>query len=122
MKPVKESGADLDALVELVYAQSGAKDAKADLVARGQQIFDASNCTDCHTLDVGDMDEEDANVGPNLGGRGTTEWMTRVIANASHPALFAKLNEMPLFKDKLNEAQIRMLAEYVFSLRDVRQP
>jgi ubiquinol-cytochrome c reductase cytochrome b subunit len=122
MKPVKQQGAELDALVELVYAQSGPADVNAALAGKGQELFDGSNCTDCHTLDAKDFDEEDVNVGPNLAGRGTRVWLTRVITDAGHPALFSKLNEMPVFKDKLNEGQIQMLADYVFSLRDARQP
>jgi len=118
MKPVKEEGEDLDALVELVYAQSGPADKKDALATRGKEVFEASNCTDCHTLDPNDKDEEDANVGPNLAGRGSREWLARVIADPGHVALFGKLNEMTAFKDKLSEAQIRLLADYVFSLRD----
>jgi ubiquinol-cytochrome c reductase cytochrome b subunit len=117
MKPVKEKGRELDALVELVYAQSGAADADAALAARGKEIFDGSSCTDCHTLEAGDQDEDDVNIGPNLAGRGTREWLARVIADAGHPALFGKLDEMPAFKDKLNEQQIQALADYVLSLR-----
>src|SRR5207248_251884 len=69
MKPVKAAGADLDALVEWVYALGG--DGDAELAARGRLVFDHSGCDDCH-----ETDGRTAGVGgaPNLGGHASAEW------------------------------------------------
>ncbi len=109
MKPVAQRGAELDALVELVYAQTGAKDARPALVSQGRALFDAS-CTKCHSLDG-----KSPGKGPNLGGRGSADGLAALIAEPGHPRWFGNANEMPRFGDKLNLAERRSLASYVLS-------
>jgi ubiquinol-cytochrome c reductase cytochrome b subunit len=114
MKPVTLRGADLDAIVELVYAQSGAADADPRLVARGQTLFDEGDCSNCHSIDW----ETEGELGPNLGRRGSVEMLTEFIARPGHPRWFGDLDEMPDYGDKLGPAERRALAEYLVSLRD----
>ncbi|HTE55427.1 MAG TPA: cytochrome b N-terminal domain-containing protein [Kofleriaceae bacterium] len=114
MKPVKQEGADLDALVELVYSQTGAADANPALVERGKALFDGDgNCSNCHSID-GKTEEEQ---GPNLGGRGSAEVLTEFIARPDHPRWFGKANEMPTFYNKYGGLERRELAEWLISLR-----
>jgi ubiquinol-cytochrome c reductase cytochrome b subunit len=117
MKPVKQKGADLDALVELVYAQTGAKDVDAKLVEQGQALFDGDgDCSNCHSIDG----KAEGEPGPNLGGRGSVEVLTEFIARPDHPRWFGKLNEMPTFYNKYNGMERREVAEWIISLRDQR--
>lgn len=115
MKPTKFQGAELDAIVEFVYAQSGPHDLRAELAAKGKDLFENHGpCSDCHSVDWETTGEE----GPNLGRRGTLEWLAAFIADPGHPRFFGAKNEMQVFKGKLSDAQIAGLAAYVQSLRD----
>ena len=75
MPKVKALPDELDALVELIYAETGAKDADAVKVARGQEVFDSDDddgdgeddegsCTSCH-----ERTGVEGSSGPNLAGR-----------------------------------------------------
>jgi ubiquinol-cytochrome c reductase cytochrome b subunit len=117
MKPVKQTGADLDALVELVYAQTGARDADAKLVERGKELFEGDgDCSSCHSIDG----KAEGEPGPNLGGRGTVDMLTEFIARPDHPLWFGKANEMPTYYNKYSAVERRELAEWIVSLRDRR--
>jgi ubiquinol-cytochrome c reductase cytochrome b subunit len=114
MDPVELGGEDLDAIVELVYAQTGAQDANHALVDRGRALFDGDGeCSGCHEIDgVGEGE------GPNLGGRGSVDWLAAFIANAAEPRFFGESNEMPIFgRDKLSEDDRYALAEYLIWMR-----
>ena len=114
MKPAKYMDADLDAIVEMVYAESGAKDTHPELVAKGRSLFDSGPCSDCHSREPGAAGDE----GPNLAGRGAPAALADFIANPASPQHFGQLNEMPAFKEKLRAEEISGLAAYVASLRD----
>jgi len=117
MKPVKQTGVDLDALVELVYAQTGAKDVDAVLVERGKALFDgAGDCSNCHSIDG----KEEGGTGPNLGGRGSAAVLTEFIARPDHPRWFGEKSEMPTFYNKYNGMERREVAEWIISLREKR--
>jgi ubiquinol-cytochrome c reductase cytochrome b subunit len=119
MKPVKQTGADLDALVELVYAQSGARDVNAKLVERGKELFEGDgDCSSCHSIDG----KAEGEPGPNLGGRGSIDMLTEFIARPDHPLWFGKANEMPPYYNKYNGAERREVAEWIHSLRERRAP
>jgi ubiquinol-cytochrome c reductase cytochrome b subunit len=91
MDAVEASDAELDALVELIYAETGAGDADPALVARGRDLFhgDDLGCPDCHrrlpapddaaaplapvdagvaSVDTGGGDDEDAEGEDDEGG------------------------------------------------------
>ena len=115
MKPVEATGAELDALVELVYAETGAPDADAALAARGRQLFEDGTCSACHAIDGTTEDE----IGPNLGRRGSVDMLTDFIGRPDHPLWFGEAGaEMPGFIETYNRAERQLLAEYLASLRD----
>ncbi len=118
MEPVEETGEDFDALVELVYAESGADDANAELVKKGALLFDEGNCSDCHSIDW--ETEEDA--GPNLGRRGSPEMLREFIVNPGHLRWFGAKNEMPSNKGKYSDADLDELVNYITALRTKPRP
>jgi ubiquinol-cytochrome c reductase cytochrome b subunit len=112
MPAVQMEGEELDAVVEFVYAQSGAADAKQELAAKGQTLFDDGDCSDCH-----ERDGATAGSGPNLGGRGSVDVLAAFIADAGQPHFFGELNKMPKFsRPKLTEDDRYVLAEYLIWL------
>jgi ubiquinol-cytochrome c reductase cytochrome b subunit len=110
MKPVQGTPDELDALVEMVYAQTGAPDADAARAAHGRELVEQKDCDTCHELD-GDGE----NAGPNLKGRGTLAWIEAVIADAGQGRLFGEKNKMPKFAGKLAPAEIEDLARFVIA-------
>lgn len=111
MKRVDQRGSDLDALVELIYSQTGAADARPALVVRGRAVFDTAGCKKCHAIDGTSA----KGPGPNLGGRGSVDMLTRFIGEPGHARWFGERNEMPRFGDKLGPADRRALARYILS-------
>jgi len=112
MRPVEGTPDDIDALVEYVYAETGAADADATRAGRGRDLLAQKDCDTCH-----DFDGEGENDGPNLKGRGTAKWIAVVIADGSHPLLFGDRNKMTKFRSKLTGDEIDELAKFVLSLR-----
>jgi mono/diheme cytochrome c family protein len=115
MKPTRFRGRDLQAIVELVYSQTGADDVDAALAAEGRALFENGPCSDCHSLVEG---EDEGNTGPNLAGRGSLQYLVNFIENPAEVRFFGEKNEMPSFGTKLRSDQISGLAAYVLSLRD----
>ncbi len=118
MKPVVVAKPEMDALVEFVYAESGAKDINQALAAKGQTLFDDGDCSDCHERDG----TSESSPGPNLGKRGTARWFRDLIADAGDPRLFGAINEMPKFHEKLSEPELQELAEWLVLLRNAAHP
>jgi mono/diheme cytochrome c family protein len=112
MPAAEVEGADLDALVELVYAESGALDVDAKLVARGAELFTEQPCGDCHEL-TGDA----SSSGPNLAGRGTVQNLTTLIGDTGQARFFGERHQMKRFADELGPEDRERLAEYVVWLR-----
>jgi ubiquinol-cytochrome c reductase cytochrome b subunit len=115
MKAVPGSPEELDALTEMVYAQTGASDADPVKAARGHDLLDQKDCDTCHELDG-----EGENAGPNLKGRGTLPWVEAVIADAGQGRLFGEKNKMPKFAGKLTPAEIEDLARFVLGQKTAR--
>jgi ubiquinol-cytochrome c reductase cytochrome b subunit len=112
MPPVDQTGRDLDALVELVYAESGDPAIDAALVTRGRELYEEV-CSDCHEIEAG----KDSDPGPNLAGRGTAAWLASFIADPGTAVHFGERNEMPAFDDELAAADREELAAYLVWLR-----
>ncbi len=110
MKPVTGTPGELDALTEMVYAETGAVDADPSRAEAGRALFSAKDCDGCHELD-GDGE----NAGPNLKGRGTLAWVQAVITDAGQPRLFGDRNKMSKFGQKLTPAEIEDLARFVLA-------
>ncbi len=110
MKEVQGAPEELEALVEMVYAQTGAPDTDAVLAARGRELVPQKDCDTCHELDG-----EGENAGPNLKGRGTLAWVEAIIADAGQGRLFGEKNKMPKFSGKLTPFEIEDMARFVIA-------
>lgn len=116
MKPVTMTSAQLDDLVELVYAESGATDVDSAKRDRGQALF-SDACTDCHSLDDG----VGGGSGPGLGGLGSRDYFTSYISNPSRAVHMASMAEMPRFDRELSIVDRDALAGYLVWLRTATQ-
>jgi ubiquinol-cytochrome c reductase cytochrome b subunit len=114
MDPVELSGADLDAIVEMVYAETGAKDVDTALAEKGRTLFDDGDCGDCHER----TGTEPGTSAPNLAGRGSLEMLVSFIGDAGQPRFFGEMNDMTKLSDELTAEELRAVAEYVVWLRD----
>jgi ubiquinol-cytochrome c reductase cytochrome b subunit len=116
MEPVEVEPGQLDALVELIYAETQADDVDPALVEQGSELFEGDpGCDNCHSLDGNETGD-----GPNLGGRGTVPWFASLIRDAGQPHLFGGFgdkNEMDRFDDSLSYDQRGTLARYLVWLR-----
>ncbi len=149
MKPVKQRGVKLDALVEFIYAQTGATNINQALVTQGAKIYEDDCASKCHVA-KGEAFEGDG--APDVYGRGGTDYLVDFIADPGQKRYFGKLNIvgggksggddddddddddqdakpkvkkpiellMPKFDRRLNDDQRRLLAEYLRSLRDIQ--
>ena len=114
MDPVDQTGADLDALVEVVYAQEGAPDVDAAKLARGTELFsNEASCDNCHEID----ECKPSTSAPNLHGRGSRAWLAQFIATPDGPTFFAERNAMPKLGAELEPADRDQLAAYLTWLR-----
>ena len=112
MPKTEATGDDLEALVELIYAETGADDVDAAKVEKGKPLFDDGPCADCHN-----RTGTDASGGPNLTGYGSRHYWEEVLRDAGSVHLFGKFDDMPAYDDDLEPNQIRALAEYLVWLR-----
>ena len=114
MPPVDHTGAELDALVEMVYAETGATDVDKAKVGAAQQMFE-DDCSGCHTKTPG----ETSDTAPSLAGRGTADYLAALIANPGDVRFFAIGNQMPTI-DELDGADRKALAEWLVWLRTAK--
>lgn len=112
MPATEATGADLDALVEMVYAETGAPDVDAKLAARGVEVFAEQPCGDCHER-TGDA----SSSGPNLAGRGSIAHLTSFIGDTGQPHFFGEKHEMPRMVEELGPDDLARLAEWVVWFR-----
>jgi mono/diheme cytochrome c family protein len=112
MRAVESTPEEMDALVEYVYAETGAPDVDTAKAGRGRDLLSPKDCDTCH-----DLDGEGENDGPNLKGRGTAKWVAGVIADAGHPLLFTDRNKMPKFRGKLTPEEIDQMTTFVLALK-----
>jgi mono/diheme cytochrome c family protein len=80
----------------------------------GTQIF-ADHCAKCHATVPG----ERRGKGPNLAGIGskpdrTTDW---IITHVKNPKTHKPESGMPSFENKLADADLKTLAEYLITLK-----
>ena len=110
--PVEAPAEDLAALVELLYAQSGAP---VDTLkrAKGAELFDKS-CSDCHSLEDGVA----GTSAPSLYGLGTIDGWVHRIGNPKAAIYLGADSEMPGFAKELTMSEREELATYLAWLRD----
>jgi mono/diheme cytochrome c family protein len=113
MQPVELPQADIDALAELLYAESGATDIDAAKRERGAQLFETS-CNDCHSREDGVA----GSGGPNLHALGSRDQLTHFIGNPKSPIhMGSDFSEMPRFDQELTLVERDAIAEYLVWLR-----
>ena len=113
MKAVDLSKGELDDLVEVLYAQTGAPDVDPAKRDRGKKIFDNA-CTDCHSIDEGVA----GSSAPGLSGLNSRDYFTSFIGNpkaAIH--MGTDKSEMPRFDKEMSIVDRDALAEYLVWLR-----
>jgi ubiquinol-cytochrome c reductase cytochrome b subunit len=116
MKPFDQMpDADLDAVVELLYSESGAKDVDEAKRKKGLTVFETA-CSDCHAREEG-MPGSSA---PGLAGVGSRTFFLSFITNpksALHMGAEPDRSEMPRFDKDLTLAERDLLAGYLVWLR-----
>jgi ubiquinol-cytochrome c reductase cytochrome b subunit len=114
MKPFAQMpAADLDAVVELIYAESGASDVVAARRDHGVDMFESA-CSDCHTREEG-MPGSGA---PGLAGVGSRAYYLSFISNPKSALHMGRdSSEMPRFDKELTLVERDALAEYLVWLR-----
>jgi ubiquinol-cytochrome c reductase cytochrome b subunit len=105
MKPVKVEGAELDALVEWIWAQGESKVAG--------QSPDKFGCDDCHELDG----KTGSDGPPNLGGRGSKEWLRAFLLAPGDERFFGRKNDMPAVGTKLTPEELDAVVELISAER-----
>lgn len=113
MEPLTTEAAsdeELAAVIEYVVSLSGTTaSVDAALVSRGKELWDKKlECSSCHEVEAG----KDG-AGPTLAGRGTAQWVARIISDSSQKDLYGDTAEMPKFAGKLTPEQIEGLAQFV---------
>jgi mono/diheme cytochrome c family protein len=108
MKKVTAPKEELAALAEYVWAQGGGAADEA-MRARGEALFKAKDCDECH-----EVDGTSPGGGPNLGGRASRDWTRALLTDPGAARFFGKKNKMPKFGEKLSademEALVSLLA------------
>ncbi len=118
----------LSAMAKLPYQAKADKEAADEgLIEKGEEMFSegitGTSCADCHAFEEGDEDFD----APNLYGYASREWLTRFIANASHPLHYGEYNDrMPVFhhsdeaveknpalKSRLSMQDIELLSRWI---------
>ena len=104
---------DLEGVVELIYAETGASDVDPDRSAHGVEVFETA-CSDCHA-------HEDGVPGasaPGLAGLGTRDYYRSFISNPKSAFHMGRdKSQMPRFDRELTLAERDALAEYLVWLR-----
>ncbi|MCA9053312.1 MAG: cytochrome b N-terminal domain-containing protein [Planctomycetaceae bacterium] len=125
-----ENAADLDAIVEFLYAQGGHADAIAiddPKYLRGLDMFEngtltketlTGGCADCHNLKVRGVEDPvfDYGDGPDLTGYMSADWLKRFVTNPGdfYPSTDEQSgNAMPAFGEQLSEHELDMLARWL---------
>jgi mono/diheme cytochrome c family protein len=108
---------DLDDLVELLYAQSGAPDVIPSKVESGIKLFKSASCEDCHAREV----DNAGTSAPSLGGLGSRDYYTHFIGNPKSPLHMSEKSEMPRFDKELTVVERDLVAEYLVWLRTATQ-
>jgi len=101
------------AIATFVRAQDPEAKARLDpaVIAKGQTAYLEAECNACHPLTPGEAD-----LGPNLAGYGTADWLLRFLQDPGHELFYAEDNQMPAYKDELTPDELRALVVYLRTL------
>ncbi|RMG18515.1 MAG: DUF4405 domain-containing protein [Planctomycetota bacterium] len=114
MPPLEEAFLPrLDAIAAFVRAQDPAAAASLDpaRIAAGRKAYFAAECNSCHSLKPGRAD-----LGPNLAGYGSEDWLLRFLRDPGHELFYAEDNAMPAYGDELSADELRALVAYLRTL------
>jgi len=110
--------ADLDAVVEAIYAESGASDVDKPKATAGLKVY-KSACDDCHSRE----EDTGGSGGPGLYGFGSRPYWAHFIGNPTSPIHMGAKGEMPRFDGPgaLTPAERDAVAGYLVWLRTATQ-
>lgn len=112
MKAVDLAPNEMDDLVELVYAETGAIDIDQIKRDRGKTLF-GNICSDCHSLEDGVA----GGSGPGLAGLKSRDWFTSYIGNPKAAVHLGDKSEMPRFDRELTIVERDQLAGFLVWMR-----
>lgn len=113
MKPVELPAAQLDDIVEALYAESGAADVDAAKAARGVKLVE-ENCDSCHAMGEGVA----GTAGPGLAKLHARDWFTSFVGNPKAAIHMTEaMSQMPRFDKELSIVDRDALAAYLVWLR-----
>jgi ubiquinol-cytochrome c reductase cytochrome b subunit len=110
---------DLEDVVELIYAESGASDVEEPRRKRGEAVFETA-CSDCHSREEGTP----GSSAPCLFGVGSRAYYLSFISNpksALHMGREPDHSQMPRFDKELSLTERDAAAEYLVWLRTATQ-
>jgi ubiquinol-cytochrome c reductase cytochrome b subunit len=81
------------------------------VVAAGKAAYLEAECNACHPLTPGEAD-----LGPNLAGYGTADWLMRFLQDPGHELFYAEDNQMPAYQDELSREELQALVIYLRTL------
>jgi mono/diheme cytochrome c family protein len=80
--------------------------------SKGAEVFRREKCMDCHTLKG-----KGGSVGPNLTYVGSKRSRDYIIQQIQDPKSHNPNTEMPSFRDRLTDQELRDLADYLSRLK-----
>ena len=80
--------------------------------SKGAEVFRREKCMDCHTLNG-----KGGAVGPNLTYVGSKRSRDYIIQQIQDPKSHNPNTEMPSFRDRLSDQELRDLADYLSRLK-----
>lgn len=90
----------------------------ADPRQRGRRVF-MQSCNECHTYQEQRLGTFSA---PEMFGYGSPEWIALMISSPDHELRYRSKGkeraQMPAFRDRLTANEIRLIAEWIFLIRD----
>jgi ubiquinol-cytochrome c reductase cytochrome b subunit len=114
---------ELEGVVEFLLAQGGRTDFTApdpEKVKVGRNFFEngsenASACSDCHGMKMGDVviGDIDTEYYPQLTGYGSEEWLKDFLMNPGAGRHYGDRNAMPSFKDRMTEKDFEILTRWL---------
>lgn len=104
--------ADLDAIVEFLWHESGREGASPALVKAGRKAYENEGCETCHSLDgkgTGDA--------PDLLKWASPEWLAAFIRDPGAARFYGEMNEMdPFGHDLLTNRELSAVIAYLRAL------
>lgn len=89
------------------------------LIIQGRRFF-VSTCNECHRYNG---EQFGTFMAPEMKGYGSVEWIELMIAEPDHELRYRSVGrskaQMPAFKDKLSQSQIKLIARWLHTQRTI---